>query len=269
MTVTSVEKELDNATMTIISDHEVPVRRLWDAYLDPRQIEGFWGPPTWPAVFFRHDGFVGGISAYRMTGPTGDVSAGQWDWTGFEEGASFEVTDSFCHPDGTVDDSLPSIRMRFQFEPTSQGSRLVNTSYYGNPDELRQVLEMGMEEGATSAMAQIDQVLADDSFAAGPPAAVDVLDSTRLRVTRVVAAPIDEVRAAADPAVVLGWLSDVAGLPQTVSEPSLTLTSLADGTLVSTVLEFADEASRDAALGLGIAERQEQSVAQLEGQLRG
>jgi len=55
MPITSVDKDLDALTMTVVADFAAPLRRLWDAYADPRQIERFWGPPGWPATFRRHD----------------------------------------------------------------------------------------------------------------------------------------------------------------------------------------------------------------------
>ena len=64
MPVTSVEKDLDQLTITIVADFAAPVARLWDAHTDPRQIERFWGPPTYPATFLRHDAAPGGRSVY-------------------------------------------------------------------------------------------------------------------------------------------------------------------------------------------------------------
>lgn len=74
MPVTSVEKDTEALTMTIVADFPVPVSRLWDAYVDPRQIEKFWGPETYPATFLRHDVFPGGRSIYFMTGPGGGIA---------------------------------------------------------------------------------------------------------------------------------------------------------------------------------------------------
>ncbi len=76
MPITSITKDTEALTMTVVADFGVPVRRLWDAYADPRQLERFWGPPTWPATFSRHDMAVGGRSHYLMTGPDGDQSHG-------------------------------------------------------------------------------------------------------------------------------------------------------------------------------------------------
>ncbi len=59
MPVTSVSTDAESLTMTVVAQFDAPVRRLWDAYLDPRQLERFWGPPNYSAAFTRHDGCVG------------------------------------------------------------------------------------------------------------------------------------------------------------------------------------------------------------------
>jgi len=80
MPITSVTKDPAALSMTVVADFAVPVRRLWDAYADPRQLERFWGPPTYPARFTRHDMYPGGRSAYVMTGPDGDQSHAYWEF---------------------------------------------------------------------------------------------------------------------------------------------------------------------------------------------
>ncbi len=49
MPITSVTKDAESLTMTVVADFAATPRRLWDAYLDPRTLERFWGrPPTLP-----------------------------------------------------------------------------------------------------------------------------------------------------------------------------------------------------------------------------
>ncbi|HTO01306.1 MAG TPA: SRPBCC domain-containing protein, partial [Microthrixaceae bacterium] len=93
MPITSVIKDSDAMTMTVVADFPVPVRRLWDAYADPRQIEKFWGPVGWPATFLRHDMAVGGESLYFMAGPDGEESCGWWEFLEVVEGERFVVLD--------------------------------------------------------------------------------------------------------------------------------------------------------------------------------
>lgn len=48
MPITSVTKDPETLTLTVVADFDVPLERLWNAYADPRQLERFWGPPTYP-----------------------------------------------------------------------------------------------------------------------------------------------------------------------------------------------------------------------------
>lgn len=194
MPVTSVEKDLDALTMTITADFPVPVERLWQAYVDPRQIERFWGPPEFPATFHRHDVFVGGESHYVMTGPEGEISAGYWHFLAVDEGRSFTVRDGFASEDGTPNDDMPDMRMEFVFSETDTGSRLVTTTVFGSLEQLEQLIEMGMEEGTRAAMSQIDDVLADlASFAAGRGTKSQILSDTQVRVSRVIRGTVEQV----------------------------------------------------------------------------
>lgn len=208
MPITSVRKDPEALTMTIVADFPASLQRLWDAYADPRQLERFWGPPTYPATFTRHDMFIGGRSAYTMVGPDGDVSGGYWEFLDVKAPYSFEVRDGFCRPDGTPNTELPSMRMTFEFEATPSGSRLTHTTFFNSVDELEQLLSMGMEDGTREAMGQIDAVLEDlRAFAADLPAASKVLSDTTVRVSRIIRGTVEQVWAAHhDPALLSQWL---------------------------------------------------------------
>ncbi len=208
MPITSVHKDPEALTLTVVADFAAPLERLWDAYADPRQLEKFWGPPTYPATFTRHDMFPGGRSAYAMTGPDGDVSRGYWEFLDVKAPHSFEVRDGFCHADGTPNTGMPSMRMTFEFEATGTGSRVTTTTFFGSLAELEQLVNMGMEEGLRQAMGQIDAVLDDlRSFAADLPAAAQVLGDTTVRVSRVIRGTVEQVWAAHhDPDLLRRWL---------------------------------------------------------------
>jgi uncharacterized protein YndB with AHSA1/START domain len=208
MPVTSVHQDTDTLTLTVVADFDATVERLWDAYADPRQLESFWGPPTYPATFTRHDMCVGGRSEYAMAGPEGDRSRGYWEFLDVKAPHFFEVRDGFCHDDGTPNPDLPAMRMTFVFEATGTGSRLTTTTFFASVAELEQLVGMGMEEGMREAMGQIDDVLADlRRFAAESPAAAQLLGETQARVARVIRGSVEQVwRAHHDPALLSQWL---------------------------------------------------------------
>src|SRR5439155_7933733 len=199
---------------------DAPVRRLWDAYLDPRLLERFWGPPTYPAVFTRHDGCIGGRSEYAMIGPDHEVSRGYWQWLAVDELKSFEVLDGFADPDGTPNTQLPSMRMAFMFEATDTGSRVSTTTYFNSTEQLEQLLGMGMEQGMSEAMGQMDAVLADlASFAAGSGTTTQILSNTQVRISRIIRGDLDAVwRAHHEPALLQQWLLGPAGWTMPICE---------------------------------------------------
>ncbi len=227
MPITSIDKDVDALTMTVVADFPVPARRLWEAYSDPRQIEKFWGPPDWPATFPRHDMVVGGRSVYYMTGPDGERMNGHWKFLRVDAPRSFEFHDGFAHPDGTPDDTAPTMRVIFDFEDTDAGSRLTTTTWFDSLSDLETLVEMGMEEGARTAMAQIDQVVRDlTSFAAGSGTTLQVLDDTHVRVSRIIRGPIEKVWAAHHDADLMkrwmlgpdGWTMPVCDVAASVSD---------------------------------------------------
>lgn len=220
MPVTSVEKDLDQLTLTIVADFAAPVRRLWDAYADPRQLERFWGPPTYPATFLRHDAVAGGRSVYLMTGPDGDTHYGCWDWTSADAPRAFDVLDSFADAAGTPNPDLPTTRMSFAFEETPGGSRLTTTSHFHSLEQMQQLIDMGMLEGTRQAMSQIDTVLADlASFANELTTAAQILGDTQVRVARVIRGTVEQVWLAhTDAALMKRWLLGPEGWSMPVCE---------------------------------------------------
>lgn len=208
MPVTSVHSDPASLTLTAVGDHPVPVERLWQAWADPRQIERFWGPPRWPATFTRHDMVPGGRSEYHMTGPNGEISRGYWEFEAVEAPRYFEVRDGFANPDGSANTELPDIRVRIRFESTPTGSRFVAVSTFGSPEAMERLLAMGMDEGLTAALAQMDEVLADvGDDAAARHTELEVEDDTHTVVSRVVRGALEQVwRAHHEPDLLQRWM---------------------------------------------------------------
>jgi uncharacterized protein YndB with AHSA1/START domain len=43
MTVTSVDKDFDSLTLTLVADFAVSPERVWQLWADPRKLERWWG----------------------------------------------------------------------------------------------------------------------------------------------------------------------------------------------------------------------------------
>lgn len=220
MPLTHVTSDADALTVTVIGEYPVPVERLWQAYADPRQLERFWGPETWPATFTRHDMAEGGRSEYYMTGPDGAVSRGWWRYLAVEPGRRFEVEDGFADENGQPNTQMPSMRMTYTFESTADGSRFTSVTHFPSVDAMEALVQMGMMEGLRSAMGQLDDVLQDlASFAADRTTTAKLIGDTQARISRIIrGTPAQVWRAHHDPALLQRWLLGPDGWTMPVCE---------------------------------------------------
>ncbi|MDV3126405.1 SRPBCC domain-containing protein [Mycobacterium sp. 21AC1] len=162
MPVTDVTQDAENLTLTITAEFAAPVERVWAVYADPRQLEKVWGPPTYPATVVDHSLTPGGRVTYFMTSPEGEKFAGWWEVTAVNEPESFSFRDGFADNDFNPVPDMPVSENSYRFEATDTGTRAVYVSRYESAEALQKVLDMGVVEGASSAINQIDDLLAAD-----------------------------------------------------------------------------------------------------------
>lgn len=162
MTVTDITTDRDSLTMVVTSDLAASVERAWQLYADPRQLERWWGPPTYPATVVDHDLTPGGRVSYFMTGPEGDKHHGWWEIVSVDAPHRLELRDGFADDSGTPNPELPVTTMVATFTETDANrSRMVVTSRFPSVEAMEQLLEMGMDEGIREAAGQIDAILAE------------------------------------------------------------------------------------------------------------
>ena len=164
MTVTAVRKDPDALSMTVDAEFDASPERVWQLWADPRQLERWWGPPTYPATVTAHDLVPGSRVEYHMTGPEGDQPRGFWDVIEADAPRSLVFRDGFANDDGTPNTDLPSSESRVTIEAIGDGrTRMSIMSTFPSTAAMEQVLAMGMEEGLTQAVGQIDAILAGHS----------------------------------------------------------------------------------------------------------
>ena len=165
MTVTAVRKDPKTMSMTVEAEFETSPERVWQLWADPRQLERWWGPPTYPATFTVHDLTPGSRVEYHMTGPQGDQPRGFWDVLEADAPRRLVFRDGFANDDGTPNDSLPRNEARVTIERIGGGrTRMSIESRFPSAKAMDQVIAMGTEEGLTQAVGQIDAILAEDAI---------------------------------------------------------------------------------------------------------
>jgi uncharacterized protein YndB with AHSA1/START domain len=163
MTVTGVRKNPETLTMTLDAEFDASPERVWQLWADPRKLERWWGPPTYPATVTAHDLRSGGRVEYHMTGPEGDQPHGYWEVLEAEAPRRLVFRDGFANDDGTPISDMPINEVRVAISEAGSGqTRMSIESIFPSAAAMEQLTAMGMEQGLTEAVGQIDAILAEE-----------------------------------------------------------------------------------------------------------
>jgi uncharacterized protein YndB with AHSA1/START domain len=162
MTVTAIRKDPAARTMTLEAEFDAPAERVWQLWADPRQLERWWGPPTYPATVDSHELRPGGRVEYHMTGPEGDQPKGFWEVDEVEPPHRLVFRDGFANDDWTPNTEFPMTTATVTIEDAGGITRMRIESEFPSVEAMEQLAAMGMEEGLRQAVGQIDAILAEE-----------------------------------------------------------------------------------------------------------
>ena len=162
MTVINVQKDPDRLTFSITAEFGAPTERVWQLWADARQLERWWGPPTYPATFLTHDLTQGGKVTYYMTGPEGDQMYGLWRVLAVVAPNRLEFEDWFSDAEGNPKSNMPTTMATVTIGASgSAATHMTISTLFPSMEAMNQLIEMGMEQGMTLAIGQIDALLAE------------------------------------------------------------------------------------------------------------
>ncbi len=163
MTVISTTTDPVALSLTVVAEFAASPERVWAVWENPRQLERWWGPPTYPATFTRHDFAVGGESRYYMTGPQGDTPHGWWRMDMIDEPRRLEFANGLAGDDGEPVPGVEPMAAHVTFEPIESGTRMTTESKFVDEAQMEKMLAMGMSEGMTQAVSQIQGLLTSEA----------------------------------------------------------------------------------------------------------
>ena len=159
MTVISMAKDAEALTLTLVAQFDASPDQVWEVWEDPRKLERWWGPPTFPATFTRHEFIVGGQSRYFMTGPAGETPRGWWRIDAIDKPRRLEFANGLAGEDGEPMPGVKPMAGHVTFVDTDGGTRMTTVTRFTDVEQMQKMLAMGMEEGMTQAIGQIDDLV--------------------------------------------------------------------------------------------------------------
>ena len=160
MTVINVETDNSTLSLKLTAHFDATPERVWELWEDPRQLERWWGPPMYPATFADFKLVSGEVVKYFMTSPEGDKYHGWWRVGDVAAPNLLSFIDGFGDSDGDPNPDMPESSATVNIvEHAEGGTQMTIDTVYGSLEAMEQVLSMGMVEGITAAVSQIDAIL--------------------------------------------------------------------------------------------------------------
>jgi len=158
MTLITSSRNAEDLSMTLVAEFNARPERVWNLWEDPRKLERWYGPEPYPATFTRYEFEPGGQCRYRLTGPEDFLHHGWWRIDALDAPRRIEFVNGLAGDDGEPVPGLEGVAGVVTFEPITTGTRMTVLVQFTDA-ELMEQLAMGMQEGMSIAIGQIDALL--------------------------------------------------------------------------------------------------------------
>jgi uncharacterized protein YndB with AHSA1/START domain len=98
-----------------------------------------------------------------MTGPAGETPRGWWRIDTIDKPHRLDFANGLAGDDGEPVPGVEPISGYVTFEATDGGTRMTAVTHFIDAVQMQTMLDMGMQEGMTQAIGQIDALLAPAS----------------------------------------------------------------------------------------------------------
>lgn len=152
-------KDLPNKKMYVTREFSANLEQVWQAWTDPKILDNWWAPKPWKANTKSMNFKDGGTWLYCMEGPAGEKHWGIASFNKIIQHKSYEGIDSFCDENGKIITEYPTTQWKNKFSATENGTKVEVEMTFSSEEALKQIIEMGFEQGFTMAHGNLDEIL--------------------------------------------------------------------------------------------------------------
>jgi uncharacterized protein YndB with AHSA1/START domain len=149
----------ENSALTIKREFAANRQLVWDCYTKSELLDQWFAPKPLTTKTKSMDFREGGHWHYAMVDPNGTEYWGYTEYLTIDPIDNYTTRDAFSDETGKVNSELPTAIWNVTFTEKS-GHTLVQTiATYPSLEGLEKVIEMGMQEGMTSTLERLDELL--------------------------------------------------------------------------------------------------------------
>ncbi|RXK62363.1 SRPBCC domain-containing protein [Lacibacter luteus] len=156
---TNVTKDFQAKSIVVSREFDAPVADVWRAFTESKLLDQWWGPSPWRAETKKQDFTPGGFWLYAMVGPEDQRHWARMDYLSITHHKGFEIEDSFCDENGTINPELPVSKGHNVFKETATGTTVEFKMIYPTEQSLQTIVEMGFEQGISICFDQLEVLL--------------------------------------------------------------------------------------------------------------
>lgn len=146
-------------TITIKREFAAKRQLVWDAYTTSELLDQWFSPEPLTTKTKTMDFSEGGYWLYAMVDPEENEHWGRMDYLEIEPIEGYKALDGFCDEEGNLNKELPRANWDVTFQDLDENSLVQTVVTYDSLEDLEAVIEMGVEEGMTSTLENLDELL--------------------------------------------------------------------------------------------------------------
>ena len=158
--LTEVAKDLKSKKITVRREFDTALDLVWRAWTESKLLDQWWAPKPWIAETKSLKFEEGGYWLYAMRGPDGTKIWCIVEFNSIKRHHSFQAVSSFCDENGKKNSEFPTMYWKNVFISNSTGTRVEIELSFKEEADLQTIIDMGFEAGFTSALTNLDELLA-------------------------------------------------------------------------------------------------------------
>jgi len=149
----------ENNTLTIKREFAANRQRVWDCHTKSELLNQWFAPKPLTTKTKSMDFREGGHWHYAMIDPSGTEYWGYTEYLTIDPIDNYTTRDAFSDETGKINSDLPTANWNVTFTDKGGNSLVHTVVTYPSLDGLEKVIEMGMQEGMTSTLERLDELL--------------------------------------------------------------------------------------------------------------
>jgi uncharacterized protein YndB with AHSA1/START domain len=150
----------DNNTLTIRREFAAGRQLVWDCYTKAELLNQWFAPKPFTTKTKTMNFTNGGHWHYAMIDPAnGNEYWGWTEYTNIQPIETYQTRDAFSNEAGDINTELPRASWHVTFSDLGEHTLVETIVTYASLTDLETVINMGMEEGMTSTLVCLDELL--------------------------------------------------------------------------------------------------------------